>query len=213
MAKVIIVDEQRCLGCKTCMIACAMAHTDAETLAEALGAQTPPQARLHVMPGGRFGVPLQCRHCEDAPCVAICPTEAIRRASEDGPPVLMDRDRCIGCRMCMIVCPFGVIDTARDGKAMIKCDLCIKRTEAGELPACVAACPTKALRFVELDDHLRQRRREVAALVTAGRAAKDPAKTKGVLSFEDTEQAGRTERQEARGQPPRRPGSGGPTEA
>ncbi|MDY6913630.1 MAG: 4Fe-4S dicluster domain-containing protein [Planctomycetota bacterium] len=168
MAKVIVVDEQRCLGCKSCTIACAMAHCEAETLVEAINAETPPQSRVYVEPAeGTFGVPLQCRHCEDAPCVAICPTEAIYRASDDNPPVLMDRDRCIGCRMCMLVCPFGVISLSRDGKAMIKCDLCIERTEEGELPACVAACPTAALQFVELDDALRQKRREAAARVTA----------------------------------------------
>ena len=169
MAKVIVVDEHRCLGCKSCMIACAMAHSEAETLVEAIGAETLPQPRVYVEPvAGGYGVPLQCRHCEDAPCVTVCPTEAITRASDEDVPVLMDRNRCIGCKMCMLVCPFGVIDLSRDGKAMIKCDLCIERTEAGELPACVAACPTGALQFVELDEHLRQKRREAAARVMAG---------------------------------------------
>jgi carbon-monoxide dehydrogenase iron sulfur subunit len=87
--------------------------------------------------------------------------------------VLLDQDRCIGCKFCMLVCPFGVIALSRDGKAMIKCDLCVERTEAGELPACVAACPTGALKFVELDEHLRQRRREAVRRVAQVRAKTD----------------------------------------
>ncbi len=176
MAKVIVVNESRCLACKSCEIACAMAHTEAETLVEAIRAERPPRARVHVEPLGDHGVPLQCRHCEDAPCIAICPTGAINRAGE-GQPVLLDQDRCIGCKFCTIACPFGVIEVSPDGRAMIKCDLCVDRTRAGEPPACVAACPTGALEFVELDDYLRRRRREAIRrigenLATAGAAAK-----------------------------------------
>lgn len=159
MAKIIITDEGRCLACKSCMIACAMAHTDAETLVEALGCESLPQSRLHVEPGGVYGVPLQCRHCEDAPCITVCPTDAISRDEPDA-PVVLDQDTCTGCEFCMLACPFGVIDISREAKAMIKCDLCIERTKAGEPPACVAACPTGAIEHVELDDSLRRRRRE-----------------------------------------------------
>lgn len=171
MAKVIVVDNQRCLGCRSCMLECAMAHTEAKTLIEAISSDTPPQPRIYIEPVGKFGMPLQCRHCEDAPCMTVCPTEAIQRLSPDS-PVLLDADRCIGCRFCMFACPFGIIDLSRDGKAVIKCDMCIQRTEAGELPACVAACPTRALSFVELDDHLRQRRREAAQMLAGGKNTK-----------------------------------------
>ncbi len=166
MAKMITVNEQRCLGCKSCVLECAMAHTEAKTLIEALTSETPPQPRLHVEPLDQFAMPLQCRHCEDAPCMMVCPTEAIHRFSDLG-PVLLDQERCIGCKFCLMVCPFGVIDVSRDGKAMIKCDQCIERTEAGEDPACVAACPTGAIKFVELDDYLRNQRRKVALMLAA----------------------------------------------
>ena len=172
MPNVIVVNEERCLACNSCMIACAMAHTEAETLVEALGAATPPQSRVYVEPAGTSGAPLQCRHCEDPPCIAICPTGAIDRASSDG-PVLLDQESCIGCKFCMLVCPFGVIALSRDGKAMIKCDLCVERIEAGEQPACVAACPTGALKFVELDEHLRRRRREAVKRAAQVRAEID----------------------------------------
>ena len=169
MAKIIVVNQERCLGCKSCVIACAMAHTEAKTLAEAVHSASPPKPRVHVEPLEEGAIPLQCRHCEDAPCIAACPTEAIHRFSEDG-PVVLDGDRCIGCRFCMIVCPFGVIGMSPDGKAMTKCDLCIERTEGGQEPACVAACPTRGLEFVEMDAWLRRRRREAARRVAEGQA-------------------------------------------
>lgn len=172
MAKVIVVRQDRCLGCKSCEIECALAHCQAATLVEALTAEQKPQSRVHVEPSGQFGVPLQCCHCEDAPCVTACPTEAIRRHTPDG-PVLIDADRCIGCKFCLLVCPFGVIELAHDGRAMVKCDQCFEHTQAGEQPACVAACPTGALQFVELDEFLRQRRRELARRVTGVRLADD----------------------------------------
>ena len=169
MARAIVVNQERCLGCKSCTIACAMAHTEAETLVEALHAESPPQPRLHVEPLGDGAMPLQCRHCQDAPCLAVCPTEAIHRLSEDG-PVLLDAERCIGCKFCVFVCPFGVIELSRDGKAMTKCDQCVERTQVGEEPACVGACPTGALEFVEIESWLRQRRREAAERIAQAEA-------------------------------------------
>ena len=166
MAKMIVVNEQRCLGCKTCVLECAMAHSEAASLVEALSAASPPQARVHVEPVGQYGIPLQCRHCEEAPCITVCPTEAMHRPTQTG-PVLIDAEMCIGCKFCMLVCPFGVIDLSRDGKAMVKCDQCIERTEAGKEPACVAGCPTGALEFRELEEWLRERRREAGAQLAA----------------------------------------------
>jgi carbon-monoxide dehydrogenase iron sulfur subunit len=169
MPKMIAVNEQRCLGCKTCELECALAHSDVKDLALAARSDSPPQPRVRVERGGQFGIPLQCRHCQDAPCMIVCPSEAIARPDEAG-PVLIDPDRCIGCKFCLLVCPFGVIDLSRDGKAMVKCDLCIHRTQAGEEPACVAGCPTGALEFCEVDDWLHRRRQEAAAKITAASA-------------------------------------------
>ncbi len=170
MAKVIIVDEKLCMACKSCVIQCAMAHTDASSIQEAVRSDNPPQPRLYIEAGEQFGMPLQCRHCEDAPCMMVCPTEAISRTSAQD-PVILDQQQCIGCKFCMQACPFGVIDISRDHKAVIKCDLCIELTQAGEDPACVTACPTRSLKFVELDDFLRDQRRQVAAMLAGKQEA------------------------------------------
>jgi len=178
MSKMIVVHEERCLGCRSCVLECAVAHSRAGDLVEALQAGEKLQSRVHIEPFKEFGMPLQCRHCEDAPCQAICPTEAIHRPSEKG-PVLIEAERCIGCKYCLVVCPFGIIQLSRDGKAVVKCDLCIDRTEAGEEPACVTACPTGALEFVELDDLLREQRRNAVEVIARVRDKKNATSESG----------------------------------
>jgi len=165
MDKVITVNIEKCLACKSCELACALTHSKSKVLEEAITESPKPQRTVTVEPAEEFAVPMQCRHCEDAPCVTICPTQAIHR-QRDNTPVLIDRDRCIGCNFCIIVCPFGVINITNDGKAVVKCDLCIERTQAGEEPACVEACPTGALQFCELTEMLIERRREAAMLAS-----------------------------------------------
>jgi len=167
MSRKIVVDVQKCVGCHSCELACAVAHSNAKELADALAEQPRQKPRVHVEYVGGASVPMQCRHCEEAPCTLVCPKGAIKRASPDD-PVLIDAELCTGCKFCMLACPFGVIELPREGKALIKCDLCVARTEAGEQPACVEACPTGALGFAELDDELRERRRDIAEKVYAG---------------------------------------------
>jgi len=166
MAKMIVVDHDRCLGCKSCELACALAHCQAASLEEAVRTDARAEPRVHVEPSDGLGMPMQCHHCTNAPCVAVCPTGAIARGSQDA-PVLLDQDRCIGCRLCMVVCPFGAISISHHGKAMLKCDLCIEQTQGGGLPACVAACPSGALRYEDIDEWLMQRRRRSAELLRA----------------------------------------------
>jgi carbon-monoxide dehydrogenase iron sulfur subunit len=169
-SKMIVCRVERCLGCRSCEMACAVAHSQSKDLLKAILEHPKPQKRITVEPVGGHGLPLQCRHCEDAPCIMICPTEAMHRASESG-PVLIDQDRCIGCKLCMAVCPFGVISVRSDGKGVIKCDACIERTKAGQEPACVSACPTGALKFVSVEELMKTVRR-----IAAGRAAESLAK-------------------------------------
>lgn len=162
MNKTIVVNIKKCLACKSCELACALVHSKSKVLEEALTESPAPKSRVAVEPAGEFGIPMQCRHCEDAPCVTVCPTAAIHRDGVNS-PVLIDKNRCIGCKDCIMVCPFGAIDVTGDGKAVVKCDLCIERTKAGEDPACVESCPTGTLEYCELNEHLIERRRAVAA--------------------------------------------------
>jgi carbon-monoxide dehydrogenase iron sulfur subunit len=158
MTKVIMVDIKRCLACKSCEIACAVVHSQTKVLEDAIAESPRPRKRVTVEAAGEFGVPIQCRHCEAPPCIEICPTGAIQRQSEES-PVVVDQDLCIGCKLCILICPFGVLQIGPKGRAIIKCDMCIERMEEGQQPACVEACPTKALRLVSVQEVTKSKRR------------------------------------------------------
>ena len=168
--KRIVADPAKCLACRACEIACALAHAETDDLVEAIFAQG-ARPGVFVESAGEFAVPLQCRHCEDAPCVAVCPSGALSRQG-DGEPVTVDEQKCIGCAFCVQVCPFGVVRlVARPAaggaqrQAVIKCDLCIGRQQEGLEPACVAACPVGALTFEEVDENAGRARTAAAARV------------------------------------------------
>ncbi len=151
---VLYPDPYLCLGCKTCEIACAVEHSKGKNLFSALAEGV--KSRMDVVYVG-VPVPMNCRHCEDAPCIRVCPTDAIKRA-EMG-PVLIDDSLCIGCKSCAVVCPYGAI---KFDKRAFKCDQCSQRLGAGLEPACVEACPVNALKFERVSDLSRYRKIEAA---------------------------------------------------
>jgi len=176
MDKVIVVNIEKCLGCKSCELACALVHSKSKVLEEAIAESPRPQRMVTVEAVEEFAVPIQCRHCEAAPCVEICPTGAIQRQSEQAPAVV-DEDLCIGCKLCLLICPFGVLQIGSEGRAIIKCDMCLERMEQEQEPACVEACPTKALKLVSLKDLAKAKRKEVSKqLVKQTSQIKDKSK-------------------------------------
>lgn len=138
MNRFILTDPEKCIGCRTCEVACMMSHQSSAT----------PEAftsRIRVVKGGTFTTAVGCHQCEDAPCANVCPTGAIHRAAGVW---LVEQARCIGCKSCMVACPFGAMQVrvVEDRVQALKCDLCAHR-EGG--PACVEACPTHALRCID----------------------------------------------------------------
>lgn len=157
----VVVDLERCLACRSCETACAKAHAGFEDIVEALLADARMVPRVHVIAAEGSAVPIQCQHCEDAPCVEVCPSGALYR-EEEGAPVLTAPGKCIGCKSCVVVCPFGSLQWDGVGRTVVKCDLCAEVIEEGEEPRCVVACPTGARRVMPLEGIAEARREEVA---------------------------------------------------
>ena len=175
--KRIVADSPKCLGCRTCELACALAHADTEDLVTAVFAQG-AKPRIYIEAANGFAVPLQCRHCDDAPCVSVCPSGALSRES-DSQPVSVNQGKCIGCAFCVQACPFGVIALAQcsgpgvpeGGRVVIKCDLCASRLADGLEPACVSSCPVGALLFQDVDVCAKRSRELAAARAVAAETA------------------------------------------
>jgi len=139
----IVADPAKCIGCRTCEVACVVSHQDDQDCSAVTARNF--TSRIRVMKGGTFTTAVTCHQCEDAPCANVCPTQAIQRQAGIW---LVDQSRCIGCKSCMIACPFGSMQVTGEGEEVqaLKCNRCWHR-EGG--PACVAACPTYALTCVD----------------------------------------------------------------
>ncbi len=144
--KEILIDMEKCMGCKSCEIACRIAHSETKSIYTAIFERKLPQKRVYVESIDGFPVPIQCRHCEEAPCTISCMTGALYK-DENG-FTCYNESICVGCFMCVMVCPFGIINRNRYEKKIVKCDRCPDR----EIPACVEACLTKALTFKEVEE-------------------------------------------------------------
>jgi anaerobic carbon-monoxide dehydrogenase iron sulfur subunit len=178
MKKQIYVAIERCLGCRSCELACAVAHSQTKDLLQAMLEAAPPQARVEVGVVETFAVPLHCRHCEDAPCITVCPSHAMSRSGPDE-PVVCQGSKCIGCTLCVLVCPFGVLKMDRAGKVIVKCDLCQDLLADGKDPACVTACPTGAIRFISTADFSGRVAGEARADMVAAMKAGDKTRMIG----------------------------------
>lgn len=157
--KEVFIDFQKCTGCKSCEIACAVEHSSAKSLLAAIAETPPPQRRIHVEKASSFSWPVRCMHCKEAACIAACPSGAMRRVNNR---VVLDDERCMGCMMCAMLCPFGAISANDGSKSPVKCDHCAMLEKLEKEPACVAACPTAALVFVEPERFARDRRARAA---------------------------------------------------
>lgn len=134
------------MGCRLCEIHCITQHSKTKNIIKTYKGEYPkPLPRINVEEKGYVNFALQCRHCEDAPCLEACITGAMYRDDKTG-AVLCNENKCVGCWMCIMVCPFGAISRNMEGKKVAsKCDLCGEE----EIPVCVKHCPNEAIVFKE----------------------------------------------------------------
>ena len=161
--KSVILDPEKCVGCKHCYLACATVHSQSGDMIGAMQETPVPRARIFVdLAHDQLYFANRCRHCEPSPCLAACPSGAIFRDEETN-SVLIDHEKCINCAMCAMSCPFGVIrfypeaDMPFHRAVAVKCDNCAERIRGDQIPACVEACKTGALAYGEINDLLRKR--------------------------------------------------------
>lgn len=167
----LVIDLDTCVGCHACVVACKSWNTQSD-----LGAPLSDQDPYGADPSGTFlnrvhsyevtppagltqqvHFPKSCLHCEDAPCVTVCPTGASYKRGADG-IVLVNEDACIGCGLCAWACPYGAREMDPSAGVMKKCTLCVDRIyndalpQVDRTPACVRTCPAGARHFGDLGD-------------------------------------------------------------
>jgi Fe-S-cluster-containing dehydrogenase component len=142
------VDPSRCIGCGSCVAACAECDSHRG------------QSMIHVdfidRPNSIATSPMVCMHCDEPTCALVCPADAIKKG-EDGVVRSALKPRCVACSNCVLACPFGVPTVHVGPELMMKCDMCDDRTSAGLRPMCATVCPSQALTFGPPDVIARQR--------------------------------------------------------
>ena len=144
----LLIDIDKCIRCYACEVACKEEHD--------LPAGPRPIRVCTIGPreiGGNLYldfIPVVCLHCEEPYCVYFCPAGAINKASED--IVLIDENKCTGCRLCVYGCPFGTMNFNQETQKAVKCDFCQDRLKAGLEPSCVQHCIGGALQLVSTDE-------------------------------------------------------------
>ena len=148
-------DQELCTGCKACQIACKDKHDSPigvnwRRVVEYAGGATTTDGNTFRTSVFAYYTSIACNHCEDAICMTVCPTTAMSRR-EDG-TVYVDPGKCVGCRYCEWACSYGAPQFNSESGQMTKCDLCYDYRETGQEPACVDACPSRALDWGPIDD-------------------------------------------------------------
>lgn len=150
-----MIDQSRCVGCRTCQVACKMENRvpDGVFRMKVYNQEGSMINDRPTMNNNTFALswtPTPCMHCGSPKCIPACPVNAIIKR-DDG-IVYIDQDKCTGCEACIGACPYGVPDFMSAYKKADKCDFCRHRVDVGSNPICVESCPSRALSFGFVDN-------------------------------------------------------------
>ena len=162
----ILYDSTRCAGCRTCEFECAAAHGLPEPSADVEAVRKTSESCNTVVntfqtDKGEVYIKRQCMHCSEPACTAACLTQAMHKDVTG--PVTWDGDKCMGCRYCMVSCPFDMpkFEFHSTNPKIQKCDMCFDRQKLGEKPVCVSNCPAEALVFGTRRDLIHEARKRI----------------------------------------------------
>ena len=165
MPKAILYDATQCIGCLQCEGACAeqnkLPYNDAVAKEKTTSAHKYTYVAVKQVKGEEKYMRRMCMHCNDPSCVSACPVGALQKPTLG--PVVYDADKCMGCRYCMIACPFGIpkYEWSKVLPKVQKCIMCTDRVAAGKQTACAEACPTGATFFGDRDALLAEAHRRI----------------------------------------------------
>jgi Fe-S-cluster-containing dehydrogenase component len=177
-----LIDQDTCIGCHACTVACKAEHSvplgvNRTWVKYIEKGEFPDSRRLYSV--------MRCNHCEDAPCVKVCPTGALFH--RDNGIVDFDTSNCIGCKSCMNACPYDAIYIDPEEHTAQKCNFCAHRVELGLEPSCVVVCPTQSIVAGDLDDPTSRISRLVARADVAVRSPEQHTNPK--LFYKGADQA------------------------
>src|SRR5512140_1585048 len=157
--KGLLIDITKCIGCGACREACR----EKNGLPESTDTDLSERTFTVIKTKGGINYRKLCMHCVDPACASACPVGALKKTSHG--PVTYDADRCMGCRYCMVACPFGVprYEWSKALPLVRKCIFCPDRVSKGQPSACAEACPTGATQFGERDELIREAHKRIAA--------------------------------------------------
>lgn len=143
-----VIDLRRCLGCMACVVACQI---DNKVPLGQRRVRIVTEERAHFPDTVTEVRPVRCNQCDNPPCISVCPTGATH-IGNPGKIVVIEKDRCIGCGACVTACPYGARFMNPESGLAEKCDFCSDRLTLNYSPACVEACPGRAIFLGDIDD-------------------------------------------------------------
>lgn len=156
-----LVDVRKCIGCQACTVSCIQENAVPEGSFRTVVSTYSVKLADAAQPAGTYVLPRLCNHCDEPPCIPVCPVGATKKRA-DG-IVIVDGDRCVGCAYCVQACPYDARFINHETNKADKCTFCAHRVDAGLLPACVETCVGGARIFGDLNDPDGELRRRLDA--------------------------------------------------